>query len=337
MARIVVEDRVVEQLRDYLLRRARVPGETWPVIDAAVLDWLLAGDPAIRWQVMADLLDADDESVSAERARVATEGWGARLLAEQDPDGLWDGGLYTPKWTSTTYTLLLLHWLGLSPGHPQARRGCDRLWEWAAGFRRGHMCILGMLTMIGSSHGAAIDLVDEIVTQVLDRQLDDGGWNCSAAPGRPDTHSSFHTAIICLEALHLYVVAGGRLEVATAMDRCRLFFLEHRLYRSHRTGEVAIAASTRFPFPPQWHFDVMRGLEHFAAAVAERDPRLGDAVELVRSRRRSDGTWPTYRGYPGRQWLIMEEGRASRWNTLRALRVLRWWEGPPGPGGAPPE
>jgi hypothetical protein len=123
-----------------------------------------------------------------------------------------------------------------------------------------------------------------------------------------------------------YQQEGGVVPVGPAMAAGREFFLDHQLYRSHRTGTVANRAFTRFPFPPQWHFDILRGLEYFRAAGAVRDQRLGSAVEQVRRARRADGSWPWYRPYPGRQWFALETRVPSRWSTLRARRVLGWWE-----------
>jgi len=293
-----------------------------------LVDWLLEGDPSIRWKVQRDLLDAPPGVVERERSRVATEGWGARLLALQDPDGRWAGGCYSPKWTSTTYTLLHLHWLGLPPGNPRALAGCERLWVWRETWRKPETCIMGMLVLLSSTHGYDDGRLDETVGWLLDQQLDDGGWNCATLTDKTK-HSSFHTSITALDGLLLYQAAGGDVPVQSAMERGREFFLRHRLYHSHRTGEVAIRGSTRFPQLPQWHFDVLRGLEHFVGAGATQDPRLSDAVDVVRRARRRDGRWPTYSGYPGRSWFRMEEPGASRWNTLRALRVLRWWGGEP--------
>jgi hypothetical protein len=291
----------------------------------AVTVWLLEGDPAVRWRVLRDLTGAAERTVRRERNRVATEGWGARLLAEQSPDGGWGGGVYAPKWTSTTYTLLRLLWLGLPPGHPAALRGCDRLWEWQARWRVPETCVVGILIRLTSAHGHDAERLDGMVEHLLDQQLNDGGWNCATRDDK-DKHSSFHTSIQALEALDAYATAGGRVDTVDARRRGRGFFLDHRLYRSHRTGAVAIRGSTRFPAFPEWHFDVLRGLEHFAGAGA-RDERLGDAVDVVRKARRRDGRWPTYRAYPGRQWFAIEPPGASRWNTARVLRVLRWWDG----------
>lgn len=302
-----------------------------------MLTWLLDGDPAIRWQVHQDLLDEEPEAVAAERARVACEGWGARLLALQDPEGTWAGALYSPKWTSTTYTLLLLQRLGLEPGHPQAVRATRLLWERAPRHdggltlvktvREPETCITGMLVLLAAAFGADDGTVDETVAWLLGQQLPDGGWNCDTVR-TGSQHGSFHTSITVLEALLAYEQAGGPLPVRPALGAGHRFFLDHRLYRSHRTGEVVDPRMLRFPFPPQWHFDVLRGLEHLrAAGVAPGDDRLADAVAVVRGARRADGRWPTHAAHPGRRWFAMDHRGPSRWATLRALRVLRWWQG----------
>jgi hypothetical protein len=295
-------------------------------VDTSVVEWLLEGDPSIRWRVMHDITSSSARAVRRERARVATEGWGARLLAAQDDDGRWDGGVYSPKWTSTTYTLLRLLWLGLPPRHPGALRGCERLWEWRGRWRVPETCIVGILVRLTSYHEYAADGLDDLTAYLMEQQLADGGWNCATLTDK-QKHGSFHTSIQALEALVGYQDAGGALDVSGSVARGREFFLTHRLYRSHRTGEVAIPRSTRFPAFPEWHFDVLRGLEHFCGCAAERDERLADAVDVVRRARRADGRWPTYASYAGRQWFEFEPPGPSRWNTYRALRVLQWWDG----------
>jgi len=289
-----------------------------------VLEWLLAGDPAVRWRVLRDLTDAGDDAVTRERERVATEGWGARLLAEQRPDGGWGEGDYSPKWTSTTYTLLHLLWLGLPAKHDAAMRGCDRLWEWQQSWRTPETCVAGILVRLTSAFRFAATRLDGLVEHLAGEQLDDGGWNCKSR-GDKGMHGSFHTSIQALEALDAYRRAGGPVDVDAATARGHEFFLRHRLYRSHRTGAVAIPASTKFPAFPEWHFDVLRGLEHFAATM-QPDERLADAIGVIRGARRRDGRWSTYSGYAGKQFFRLEEPGASRWNTARALHVLRWWE-----------
>ena len=302
--------------------------------DVDVHAWLLDGDPSIRWQVLAHLDHAPAEIVDAERRRVATEGWGARLLAAQDPDGAWAGALYSPKWTSTTYTLLLLHWLELPSGHPAALAGCRRLWDGATYFDGGLNLAKDRPPTRDLHHRHA-----RAPRPLLRPRRSPGrrrggvaprpaarrrGWNCETVRCG-SRHGSFHTTISTLDALHRYETGGGALPVAGAARRGRSFFCDHRLYRSHRTGAVVNPAFTRFPFPPQWHFDIVRGLEHFRSAGAARRPRLADAIDVVR-RAAQDGTWPLQRGHPGRTWFRLEEPGPSRWATLRARRVLSWWD-----------
>lgn len=305
-----------------------------PVGGLSLVDWLLEGDVSVRWQVLRDVKHESDARVQAERARTATSGWGASLLAMQDPDGRWAGALYSPKWTSTTYTLLLLLWLGLPPGNDRALSGCQVLWDGAAFFdgglnlaktaREPEACITGMLVLLATSFGYTDDRIDASVGWLLRQQLADGGWNC-ASIRTGSRHGSFHTSITVLEALLAYRSAGGPVPVDASMAAGREFFLTHSLFRSHRTGQIVNDAFTRFPFPPQWHFDVLRGLEHFRSARAARDARLSDAVEVLRNARRSDGRWPVHRPYPGRYWFELEAPGPSRVATLRALRVLEWW------------
>jgi hypothetical protein len=309
--------------------------------DQALVGWLLAGDPAVRWRALRDLTDATPQEVADARAEVATQGWGAALLSRQSPDGGWGGGVYAPKFTSTTYTLLDLAFLGLPPGHPAALRGCERLVDWRAGWGRRYRvdtCFFGLLSRILVAHGWSGPEPGELVAGLLERQLADGGWNCRAdADLEPGKHSSFHTTILALEGLAAYAAAGGGIDTAAAQGRGREFFLAHRLYQSHRTGAVALKTSLRFPAFPQWRFDVLRGLEYFADAGTAPDERLSDAVAVVRSARRRDGRWPTYAAQPGRSWFELEPRGASRYNTARVLSVLRWWEsgaaGPPQPPG----
>jgi hypothetical protein len=302
---------------------------------AQTVDWLLEGDPAIGWQTLRDLLDAPQDEVAAERSRVATTGWGRDLLARRDPAGTWDGGLYGPKWTSTTYTLLLLRRCGLDPGHPAARRGVELLWDGARYFDGGltvavtidepEACITSMYVCLARYFGYSDPRVDTSLEWLLASQLEDGGWNCQTVRTGA-RHGSFHTSISALEALaEVDAVAPGRGEVATAMAKGREFFLAHRMYRSHRTGAIVDPALTMLSFPPRWRYDILRGLDHFAVVAAPWDDRCRDALEVVAGKRRADGTWPVQRKHTGRVWFDMEKtGGPSRWNTLRAMRVLRW-------------
>ena len=304
--------------------------------DDAVVRWLLDGDVAIRWQVLRDLVGAPESAVGRERQKVAREGWGARLLALQDPEGTWDGGLYSPKWTSTTYTMLLLRDCGLPPSNPQARRACSLLLD--NGLRsdggvnfgpadRSGSCITGMVLSIVSYCQYDDDRLDTIAEHLLADQMPDGGWNCRRPHGA--RHSSVHTTISVLEGLRLYGLSRRRMtgDVQSAQGRGREFLRIHRLFRSHRTSRIIKSEFTRFSFPPRWHYDILRALDHFQVAGAPRDPRLSEAMAIVRRRRRSDGRWPLQNYYKGKSHFVLERlGAPSRWNTLRALRVLKWWE-----------
>ena len=300
---------------------------TMAVVDDATAAWLLDGDPAVRWRT-CELIGAPAAGVARERDRVATDGWGARLLGLQDPDGGWGEGAYSPKWTSTTYTLLHLMWLGLPAENPAALRGLEQVWGWWSRRRVPETCITAILVRLTCTLGVTAPRVDDLVADLLSQQQHDGGWNCATRTDRAK-HSSFHTSIQALEALLAYERSGGGLATSSAQQRGRQFFLDHRLYCSHRTGQVAIPASTRFPAFPEWHFDVLRGLEHLTDADADRDERLTDAITVVRGGRRRDGRWVTYAAYPASrgQWFELEPRGPSRWTTVRALRVLRWWEG----------
>jgi hypothetical protein len=301
-----------------------------------VVAWLLEGDPAIRWQVFQDLISGSDSKVARERARVAREGWGRRLLELQKPDGGWSG-LYNPKWTSSTYTLLLLGWLGLPRGNRAARSGATVLLDeglyadnginfWRSRWRRSETCVTAMVLAIAARFAAGDSRLENLVEYLLAEQMPDGGWNCRRPRGA--THSSLHTTILALEGLLEYEAGGGRQARRTRQARecAHEFLFAHRMFRSDRTGTVIDGRMTRFSFPPQWHYDVLRGLDYLRAAGAAKDQRLDDAIELVKKRRTSDGRWLLQNVHHGHYHFAIETaGRPSRWNTLRALRVLRQW------------
>ncbi len=298
-----------------------------------VTRWLLDGDPGVAWQVQRDLLDRAPSTWKATRRRVATEGWGARLLALRAEDGSWGGGLYSPKWTGTFYTMRVLMYLGLEPNHPEGSASCRMLLRqgvtdsgavtlWNS--RTTDTCVTGMLLSMACHFDLAGDprtrrMVDWLVTQ----QMHDGGWNCRKPRGAK--HASFHTTISVLEGLAAFERSVGDAPVLAVADAGREYFLDHQLYRSARTGEVVKPSFTRFSFPPRWYFDVLRGLEHFAAVDAPWDDRLADAMAVVVSRRSADGRWKSKNRHSGKTHFVLEPGRTpSRVNTLRALRVVRW-------------
>lgn len=300
----------------------------------STLDWLAAGDPAIRWQVERDLLDRGSAIWEPTRAQVGRTGWGKKLLDRQDAGGTWGGGLYSPKWVSTTYTLLLLRRLGLDPSSDQALAGCTRLLDDATWIEGGvsywsgqslaERCVNGMVLSLVSHFDVDDPRVDSIGELLLSVAMPDGGWNCQDHRGA--THSSFHTTISVLEGLAAWRRRTRRSDADMAIARGQNFMLDHRMYRSHHSGEVINEGWTVFHFPPRWHYDVLRGLDHLQDAGAVPDPRAIDAVELVRSRCRPDGRWEKGPQYSGNTFFALEPGRVpGRWNTLRALRVLKWW------------
>jgi hypothetical protein len=313
-------------------------------------EWLLEGDPAIRWQVLRDLVEAPEEQVAAERARVETEGWGALLLALRDPDGQWAGGACFPRyvldnwragiepdfsegqpWTSTLPTLALLRDLGLPPDSPAARETIALVaqncrWEHDdEPFFEGESepCINGRTLAIGAYFGAD---VEHLAQGLLAEQLADGGWNCEAERGA--TVSSFDSTICVVEGLLEYELSGGAVPVAAARRRGEEYLLERRLFRRRSTGEVPAGRWLQLSWPPRWHYDVLRALDHLRRAGDAPDRRVAEAVQLVRDKQQPDGTWLQERTHPGETHFELEDGdgRPSRGNTLRALRVLDWYD-----------
>jgi len=298
----------------------------------AVIRWLLDSDPSIRWQVMRDLTREPDELVVAERQRVGTEGWGAQLLAFQGLDGKWDGDIFLAKWASTFYALLLLRDMGLDPASEPARKAVDLVRDkvtWGhehnySPFFEGEVepCINGRVLALGAYFGGASD---RLVDRLLSEQLEDGGWNCEAPPSR---RSSFHTTICVLDGLLAYEKAKGTNPAVTdARLRAHEYLLERRMFRRLSTGEVIDHKWLRFSYPPTWHYDVLRGLDYLRLAGVELDERIGEAVDLVAKRQHQNGRWPLQNPHLDQVSFIMEgpAGTASRWNTLRALRVLDWY------------
>jgi hypothetical protein len=297
----------------------------------AHIKWLLDSDPAIRWQVMRDLAGEAPNAIAAERSRVATEGWGAELLSRQNPDGSWGDG---PKWDLVTlWSLVVLKDLGLDPSSRQARQMIGRVDKGLVfmplnnrPYLHGETepCINGRILGTGAYFK---EPNDALADQLLAEQLEDGGWNCEAPKSR---RSSFHTTICVLEGLLDYERAGRKSAVVSkARKRAENYLLERGMYRSLRTGSVIDKRWLRFSYPTHWHYDVLRGLDYLRNAGIKPDSRVGDAIEAVIARRHQNGRWPLNLLHPEKIPLEMETrvGSASRWNTLRALRVLSWYNG----------
>jgi hypothetical protein len=297
-----------------------------------VIQWLLDSDPSIRWQVMRDLTGEPEEVIAVERRRVGLEGWGARLLALQDRDGEWGDGMHAPKWQSTLCALVLLRDMGLDPSSEEGRKMVDLVRHkvtWGPGFGNSPFfegevepCINGRVLALGSYFGEASD---RLADRLLREQLEDGGWNCEAPPSQ---RSSFHSTICVLEGLIAYEKAKGASPAVTeARTRAQEYLLERRMFRRLSTGEVIDIFWMRFSYPATWHYDVLRGLEYLRSAVVEPDERVAEAVELVAKSQYKDGRWPLQNPHHDPVNFLMEgpAGAASRWITLRALRVLDWY------------
>ena len=308
----------------------------------SVLPWLLDSDPSVRWQVMRDLIGTPAEEVATERARVATEGMGARLLAVQGEDGAWGGAAWNRGWNSTMHVLMLLRDLGIDPESSPARRAVglvrDRVTWKGCGppechdnpFFAGEVepCINGQVAMVGAYFGQD---VQGLIDRLLREQLPDGGWNCEAENG--STRSSFNTTICVLEALLEHELRAGSIPERTkARLRGEEYLLDRRLHRRLSTGDVIEqdrkggGSWARFAFPTWWHYDVLHGLDYLRRAGVTPDERVVEAIGLVASKRGDNGRWPLDIQYPGNMPVELgeSEGRPSRWITLRALRVLDW-------------
>ncbi len=309
--------------------------------DDDVARWLLESDPSIRWQVMRDLQGESAEVVARERARVAREGWGARLLAMQRPDGNFGDGERTPFWRSNLYTLLHLRALGVVPDDERVQAAIARVRahvDWgeefgSSPFFEGEVepCINGGTLALGAYFGV---LSPRLADRLLGEQLSDGGWNCEAERG--SVRSSFHTTICVLEGLLEYERANpSHRGVREARRRGEEYLLERKLQRRLSTGERIEARKgarwmrpwTEFVFPTMWQYDVLRALDYLRSANTTPDERMAEGVEAVLARRQGDGRW-LLDGTPRDSFdehMEDEVGAPSRWITLRARRVLEWY------------
>ncbi|MFC0527602.1 squalene cyclase [Phytohabitans kaempferiae] len=318
----------------------------------AAHSWLLDSDPALRWQVERDLLGEPPEVWEATRARVATEGFGARLLAHQDPDGQWDGGAFFPgdfdwqgpeaaepgaqPWTATTWTLNSLREWGLDPAVLRERRTVELLaensrWEYEnRPYWGGEVdcCVNAWTVANGVWLGAD---VDGIAAWFVEHRLADGGWNCDWVEG--SKRSSFHSTLNSLKGLLAHEVAtGGTAETRAARRAGEEYLLERALVRRLSTGEPVGPWVDHFAYPFRWRYSALNAAEYFRAAAlfdgTAPDPRLAEAIELVRAARQPDGRWLQGGRQPGRVWFEVDvpAGEPSRWLTLSGTRVLDWWD-----------
>lgn len=303
-------------------------------------DWMIRTDPALAWQVQRDLLAAPESEWQATRARVATEGMGARMLAHQDADGQWAGGAYFPgeqdgwqdepgqPWTATTWSLNALREWGLDAAAlagTAEKLAANSRWEyddlpyWGG---EVDLCINAFTLMNGAWLGAD---VRELAEWFPAHQLDDGGWNCEWVEG--ETRSSVHSTLNALRGLLYYERAvGGTPEIAAARKSGEEYLLGRRLMYA-RSGDVLGDWVSNVAYPMRWTCNVLRSTDYFRDADV-RDERISDAIEVLRSKRQDDGSWLQGRVAPGRVWFPLDvpEGERSPWVTFHATRVLEWWD-----------
>ncbi|MCR8642710.1 hypothetical protein NV379_08545 [Paenibacillus sp. N1-5-1-14] len=299
----------------------------------SVMEWLLDSDPSIRYQVMRDLMKESDENVSAECARTATSGWGAQVLQQQGAKGNWGGEADERNWLITVYTLMVLKDIGLDPSSEETRKAIRLVreivwWQFDGNkFFDGETepCINGAILTAGAYFGEGSEL---LVNRLLSEQLADGGWNCDAP--KKSLRTSFHSTICVLEGLLEYEKLMGPVPAVTeARERAHAYMLNRGMLRSLSSGEILDREWLDFSFPPTWHYDLLRGLDYLRSAGVKPDERLEEAVQFVAAKQNEHGRWPLENPHPDRVSFDMETevGEDSRWNTLRALRVLDWYYG----------
>jgi hypothetical protein len=298
-----------------------------------VVEWLLESDPAIRWQAMRDLTQTPADKVAAERGRVAREGWGAQILASQDPDGRWSGGTFFPEWIATLDALHMLYLFGLDPASEEARSAIAPVheaarWEYDSNLRffEGEVepCINGRVVAIGAYFGQD---VRGIVDRLLNDQMADGGWNCEQERG--STRGSFDSTINVLEGLLEYERStGANAAVADARLRGEEYLLERRLLHRLSNGDIPQNRWLYVGFPNKWFYDVARVLDYFRAARPAPDERMTEGLDVLGSKRDANGRWPLDHAYHDKLLVDLgeAEGQPSRWITLRGMRILRWRE-----------
>ena len=298
-----------------------------------LLNWLLAGDVAIQYQVYRDLLDEERPDL---RARIANEGWGAQFLGARQPAGHWGRGFYQPKWISTHYTLLDLKHLGIEPDQAPIRESISHILAHhtsadggvnpAKTIENSDICVNGMFLNYAAYFGMPAESLHAIVDFLIGAQMADGGFNCLSNQ-QGAVHSSLHSTLSVLEGIAEYLAQGytyRAAELGSIARQAQEFILLHRLYRSDRTGAIINPRFLMLSYPSRWFYDILRALDYFRSVGAAYDPRMRDALDVLRQKRRKDGAWPLQAKHSGQTHFDMESpGQPSRWNTLRALRVLR--------------
>lgn len=304
------------------------------MIDENIINWLLEGDPSIQYQTFRDLLNKNKPKL---QVKISAEGWGARFLSLQNQNGHWGLAFYQPKWTSTHYTLLDLKNLCISPKIKKIQSIIEKVLTYEmlrdnnpkTNLVSRDICLNGMVLNYASYFKADENNLKSIVDYIIDNQMSDGGFNCHSTR-KGAVHSSLHTTLSILEGLfefrnnnYSYKIREIKKVESEAVE----FILQHKLYKSDKTGKIIMPSFTRIPYPPRWKYDILRCLDFFQFAKIKYDTRMQNAFDLIISKRNSHGRWPKQANHPGKTHFDMEKaGQDSRWNTLRSLRVLKYYE-----------
>lgn len=315
---------------------------------AELIDWLLDSDPVLRWQVQRDLQGTPEDVWRTTRARVSAEGFGARLLAHQDADGQWAGGAYFPgdfdwhnphpddvggqPWIATTWSLNSLREWGVDAAaldgtaellDTNARWEYDNLPYWGG---EVDCCINGYTIANGAWLGAE---VEGILDWFAEHRMSDGGWDCEWENG--STRSSFHSTLNALSGILAFEQLTGR-PTKELRRPAEEYLLERGLFKRKATGEPVADWVFEFTYPVRWRYSVLKAGEYFRNATQldseSPDDRMSEAIQGIRDLQQPDGTWLQARRDAGRVWfdVDVEPGRASKWITMSALRVLDWWD-----------
>ena len=298
-----------------------------------IIEWLLQGDVAVQYQVQRDLFGSDQREL---QERIAREGWGMRFLSLRKRDGHWGCGFYQPKWISTHYTILDLKNLGISTDNEEIRETLSNITQKLKGpdggiypigtDKKSDVCINGMFLNYASYFGMDENELCSVVDFLIEEHMPDGGFNCHSNT-KGAVHSSMHSTISVVEGIQEcarngYTYRIGELQAAEL--KVREFLLQHRLFQSDRTGEVVDRKMLMLSYPSRWRYDILRAMDYFRLAGAAYDARMDDAMQVLLKKRKADNRWPLQAKHPGQTHFDMEKtGEPSRWNTLRALRVLR--------------
>jgi hypothetical protein len=301
-----------------------------------IINWLLEGDVSIQYQVYRDLLSEDKENL---RNKIATKGWGAKLLSCRNSNGHWGRGFYQTKWISSHYSLLDLRNLNLPNRIPEVKETIDLIIRHeksadgginpARSIAESDICICGMFLNYACYFGADQEGLRSVVDFILSQQMNDGGFNCRLNHSGA-VHGSLHSTLSVAEGISEYLLQGYTFrsdELQQAELRAREFILMHRLFLSDRTGEIINRSFLNFPYPSRWYYDILRALDYFRSSGADYDERLGPALNVLLRKRRKDNRWNQQAKHPGLEHFEMEKaGQPGRWNTLRAMRVLKYFK-----------